>query len=588
MRDFDSLINKVSIIYGEDINIELIAKYSGDIMEIAENENVIIEVLNGTFAIITCPFYKLRNVLSYTQINYVEIPKKLTIVQDEPSFLDEFYKEPFVCPISDDYAGNGVIVSILDTGIAYQHKDFRNEDGTSRILYLWDQSIDGTPPEGFYQGNVFTKADIDRALLENTPLGSEDIVGHGTMVAGIAVGNGLESDGKYKGVAPKANIIVVKLGKQESESFAMVTEFMRAIKFSYDMAIKEDMPLSINISYGTNDGSHNGDTLFEEYINDMATSYQSNIIVSTGNEGNANHHYESTIMENESETIDFTIADGIQNLYKSLWKNFSEDISVELITGNGVSTGKVFVSNSVSRFDFEGVTIRILYNPPTPYKLIQEIFFQIDHPSLTTEIENWQLIVHATNIVDGHFKIWLPTTEEVTRATAFKLPSKNTTLMIPSTASNVISVSGYDTLTNEIADFSGRGFVANENEKPDIGAPAIDILTTTRLLTYGTTSGTSFSAPFVTGACAVLMEYGIVDRNEIFLYGEKMKAYLQKCAKREESQVYPNRTFGYGTLCIQNTLTFLRELNIIDTFKRYNNTTMFQSPELRHTLINKR
>ncbi len=579
MWDFDNLINKVSMIYGEETNLELIAKYSGNIMEIAENEDVIIEVLNSSFAIITLPFFKIRDVLSYTQINYVEIPKKLTIVQNETLLAEEFYKEPYTCPIADGkYTGKGVMVAILDTGIAYRHEDFRNDDGTTRIMYIWDQSVAGTPPDGFYQGNLYTQAEINRALVSGTSLGTNDIVGHGTMVAGIAVGNGRESDGVYKGIAPDANILVVKLGSQESESFAMITEFMRAIKFAYDMAIKENMPLVINISYGTNDGSHNGDSLFEEYINDMATYYKSNIIVATGNGGDSGQHYESTLMDNETEVIDFTIGAGVETLYTSIWKNFTDDIYVELVTPENNSTGKVLPSNNVNTYNFQNVKISVLYNFPTPYRLIQEIYIQIEFPSYLTASQDWKLIVNSEKVVDGNFKIWLPTTEEVTAATRFRYPSTNTTLMIPSTASNVISVSGYDTTKNRIAPFSGKGLLANGLQKPDISAPAVDVLTTTNLLTYGITSGTSFSAPFVTGACAVLMEYGLIDNNEIFLYGEKMKGYLQKMAKRYEESVYPNRDFGYGNLCIKDTLAYLETLN---------NTSTPVSSTINEVLINK-
>ncbi len=587
MWDFDSLINKVSMIYGEETNLELIAKYSGNIMEIAEKEDVVVEVLSSSFAIITLPFLKLRDVLSYPQINYVEVPKKLTIVQNQGSFLDEFYREPYTCPVTDGkYTGKGVMVAILDTGIAYHHEDFRNDDGTTRIIYLWDQSVSGTPPEGFYQGNLYTQAEINRALAMGSSINTNDVVGHGTMVAGIAVGNGRESGGLYKGIAPDASILVVKLGSQEAESFAMITEFMRAIKFAYDMAIKEDMPLVINMSYGTNDGSHNGDSLFEEYINDMATYYKSNIVVATGNSGDSGQHYESTLMDYESEVVEFIIGAGVKNFYTSIWKNFTDDIYIEIITPNNDSTGKIVVSNSVYKFNFNGVSISVLYNFPTPYKLTQEIYIQIEYPSYLTVSEDWQIVVTSEVVVDGNFKIWLPTTEEVTANTRFKKPSTNTTLMIPSTAQNVISVSGYDTDTNEIAPFSGKGLLANGLQKPDICAPAVDVLTTTNLLTYGVTSGTSFSAPFVTGACAVLMEYGIVEENEVFLYGEKMKAYLQKMAKRYDESVYPNRDFGYGNLCIQNTLSYLQALNVRETINYYRQSTpVFSS--YNEVLINK-
>ncbi len=582
MWDYDYILNKLLITYGETGVFELIAKYSGDILEVARQEDVIIEVLNDSFAILTLTYGNTKNVLSYDQINFVELPKKLSVVQQADSLVDEFYKEPFVCPPDPVYGltGKGILVAVLDTGITYQHKDFRNNDGTSRILYIWDQTVEGTPPEGFFQGTVFTKQMIDFALETGRPLGTIDSIGHGTMVSGVCVGNGNQSDGRFKGVAPEASILCVKLGKQEYESFAMTTEFMRAIKFAYDKAKEVNMPLVINVSYGSNNGSHKGLSLFEQYIDSMVSSYPSSFVVATGNEGDAGHHYESTLMNNESESIDFTIAGGLKSVYFSLWQNFVDNLSIEIVTPSNESTNKIFLNNTISRFEFEDCIIKVAFLPPSPYRNEQEIYCQIDFRNFTNSISNWKLNVYSEIVVDGTFQVWLPTIEEVTRGTAFLKPTISTTLTIPSTANSVISVGGYDTKTNNIASFSGRGFTANEQLKPEIVAPGVDILTTDNILGYDVTLGTSFAAPFVSGACAVLMEYGIIKGNEIFLYGEKLKAFLEKGAKRLDDVVYPNRDFGYGFLCIENTIN---EINFLNTGKQVTinqNNINFETAEI--------
>ncbi len=562
MWDFESIINKATLTYGEDVPFEIIAKYSGNILEIQENEDAIVEVLNSSFAIITLTLRNVRTVLTYPQINYVELPKELTILQNDSSFLDNYYKEKFICPLENQsLTGNGVLVSILDTGITYDHEDFKNPDGSTRIICIWDQSINGNPPRGFYQGTLYTNDDINNALINNSPLQTNDTIGHGTMVAGVCVGNGSESNGAYSGVAPNAQIMAVKLGTSSYQSFAMTTEFMRGIKFSFDVAKELNMPLVINISYGTNNGEHTGETLFEEYISNMATSYTATFVVASGNEGDAGHHYSSIIMDNEQENVNFNISGGLNSLYLSLWKNYVDDFSIELITNTNESTGKVFMSNNIEKFNFSNCNVSILYNPPTPYRLSQEVYFKIDFNNYTESITTWQLNIFGEKIVDGRFKIWLPTTEEVTKLTTFLNPTRETTLTIPATAQNVITVGGYDTTTNTINEFSGKGFNANELIKPDIVAPGNDIITTNNLLSYDIVSGTSFSAPFVSGAAAILMEYGIVNRNEIFLYGQKLKANLQKYAKRNPETVYPNRNFGYGTLCLKDTLDALIKYN---------------------------
>ncbi len=169
----------------------------------------------------------------------------------------------------------------------------------------------------------------------------------------------------------------------------------------------------------------------------------------------------------------------------------------------------------------------------------------------------WKIVILGRNIVQGRFDIWLPVTEVSSKNTKFLRPSSSTTLTIPSTATNVISVGGYNSLTNSIADFSGRGFTRNNQIKPDIVAPSTNITTTSNYLGYDTLSGTSFATPFVTGACALLMEWGIVNFNDLFLYGEILKAFLRLGARRNQNLVYPNEEWGFGSLCVSETLRFL-------------------------------
>ena len=161
-------------------------------------------------------------------------------------------------------------------------------------------------------------------------------------------------------------------------------------------------------------------------------------------------------------------------------------------------------------------------------------------------------------MLTGAFNIWLPTTAEVTEKTRFRIPSVNTTLTLPSTSRNVITVGAYDSRIDSIADFSGRGYTRNNVYiKPDLVAPGIGIITTRSGGGYGAYTGTSFAAPFVTGAASLFMQWGIVNRNDLFLYAERLKSFLRKGAIRELGITYPNQTWGYGFLCIKNTLDLL-------------------------------
>lgn len=131
-----------------------------------------------------------------------------------------------------------------------------------------------------------------------------------------------------------------------------------------------------------------------------------------------------------------------------------------------------------------------------------------------------------------------------------------TTLTIPSTASGVISVGAYNDSNLAYADFSGRGFTRQTRQvKPDLAAPGVDIITAKAGGGYEAVTGTSFAAPFVTGSAALLMQWGIVDGNDPFLYGEKVKAYLIRGARHLPGYTeWPNERVGYGALCVEESI----------------------------------
>lgn len=133
----------------------------------------------------------------------------------------------------------------------------------------------------------------------------------------------------------------------------------------------------------------------------------------------------------------------------------------------------------------------------------------------------------AKTIVDGNYNIWLPTLEEVSNDTFFSNPSIYNTSTIPSTAAKVVRVAGYNDRVGTIAPFSGRGNPDNIASYPDIAAPAVDILTTKTGGGYDTFTGTSVAAPFATGSAALMMQWGIVNNNDPFLYGERIRAFLR-------------------------------------------------------------
>lgn len=542
---------------------EVIVKFNGNIQKISQELEIEIEILSPNFAIITLPIEKISSLIKYTEIEHIEFPKTLTINVKEA--LNKSCISNVQEPGRFNLSGEGVIVAIIDSGIDYTHPDFINDDGTSRILYIWDQTVQGNPPKGFTGGSEYTNAQINSALSSSNPLEilpQTDDIGHGTAVAGIAAGNGRDSKGQNIGVAPKASLIIVKLGEKGYPSFAKTTEFMRALKYVIDKATELQMPLVINISYGTNDGPHNGQSLFETFIDDMAERWKTSIVVASGNEGAAGHHHEGQIKTGEMHEISFFYAGKYPSFYMVLWKNFVDSFTVELILPNGRSTGEIPYFDLTRNFSLDDISIFINYSQPQFYNSFQEIFFQINSNTETPPVGVFTLRIRAGKVIDGKYNIYLPTTEEVSAETSFTSPSINSTLTIPSTAQNVITVGGYDSSRGIIADFSGRGYTINViYPKPDIVAPAIGIVTTKVGGGYTAFSGTSMAAPFVSGSVALMMQWGIVNGNDTFLYGERVKAYLKSGARRFSNLTYPNNSWGYGSLCLFDTMLELRNFH---------------------------
>lgn len=537
---------------------EVIVKYNGDILMVATTLSAAVEILNESYAIFTLDSSKIDELMSFSQVEYIELPKTLTYMISRANVA------ACITSAQERYtlSGRGVIVGIIDSGIDYTHADFRNEDGTTRIISIWDQSaLAGTPPSGFRSGTEYTAAQINAALEQRQPysvIPRLDSVGHGTAVAGIAAGNGRSGGGQQRAAAYEASIIAVRIGSTGNPFFARTTEIMRAYKYIQDKAIALNMPLVINLSYGTNDGSHDGGSLFETYIDSMADRWKSVFCVATGNEGFGGHHFAGSVKQGESIEVEFVNAGYLPRFYMTMWKDFADTFIIELIAPNGDTTGQIRPNSGISNHRIGNANVTVVYGVPSHYNVSQEIYFDFTAAGQQIPPGLWQLRITAAAVVDGNFNIWLPVIEDVTPQTAFTLPTPDLTLTLPSTALRVLSVGAYNSTIRTAADFSGRGFTRSVVYiKPDIVAPGVGIIAPRPGGGYDAFTGTSIATPFVTGAVALMLEWGIVRGNDPFLYGQKVKAFLRKGANREFATTYPNRIWGYGTLCLRSSMDLL-------------------------------
>ncbi|MDF2543217.1 MAG: hypothetical protein K0S47_2935 [Herbinix sp.] len=535
---------------------ELIVKYTGTLDRIRDELNANVVILTNEYAIIVISEDYIDRLSEYEEIEFIEKPKRLFFEVNEgrtASCINPLQTANY------NLFGEGVLVAVIDSGIDYSHPDFRNEDGTSRIALLWDQTIPGNPPEGFQIGTLYTREQINEALKTPMPqrmeiVPSSDLSGHGTHVAGIAAGNGRASNGLYRGVASQSDLLIVKLGSSIGDSFPRTTQLMQGIDFAVRSAISMAMPLAVNISFGNNYGSHTGLSLLENYINDVANIWRSSIVIGTGNEGAAGKHAQGVLRMGTVSYVEFSVNEFEFSLNLQIWKNYFDQFDITIISPGGTRVGPIPRILGKQQFNIGQTEILLYYGDPTPYNPQQEIYIEFIPRRTYIDSGVWRIELVPRNIVVGNYDMWLPSGGVINENTRFLLSSEFTTLTIPSTAYRAITVGAYNAYTDSYAPFSGRGYTRDNNIKPDLVAPGVNIMSCAPGGGYAVRSGTSMATPFVTGSAALLMQWGIVQENDPYLYGEKLKANLINGTRKLRIEPnYPNRTLGYGALCLRDT-----------------------------------
>lgn len=541
----NSLIEQYSPDNGE---IELVVLYGDNFLRFKNSVDAIgakVEDLGYGFGILIIKVNDLNRIIELEGLQYIELPKILyTSAYDSnrasciPSVWNNY-----------NLTGEGILVGFLDTGIDYTHNAFKDAEGNTRIEYIYDLE----------NRVVYDRNKINEALKSEDPFSvvpEIDLSGHGTHVAGIACAGGNINFDNY-GVAYKSSIAMVKITGENSLRAALSTQLMRGLKFLMDKSNEINKPLVVNISLSTNDGSHNGSSLLEKYIQTFTQLQKAVIVVAAGNEGNSAHHVGGEMKKEED--LDLNIGEGEKGIILDFYKPVLVDVSVEVISPTGVSTGPMELSESYKE-RFVGREKIVVYSTgPKPFDIQGQTTISILPLGDTITSGGWRIIVRKLNNYEGYFDIWLPIAEGLNERTRFLQPDVYNTLGIPATVEGVISVGSYNFLNNNLSAFSGRGVVRPEwLIKPDLVAPGENILSTVEEQGFDTKSGTSMAAPQVAGICALLFEWGIIRNNDPFLYGERIKYYLIKGAKRTIfGEAYPNPDLGYGFICLDRTMELL-------------------------------
>lgn len=535
---------------------DVIVKYSGSQSGLAGEQIQAVPLLGG-YAVVTLPESEIDSYSHREQIEFIEKPKQL--------YFETFQGKEASCilPLQNGVnglTGRGILVGIVDSGIDFFHPDFRTEDGSSRILSLWDQSIPGNPPEGYVIGTEYTKEEINKALALGEIQGrrlvpSRDYTSHGTAVLGIAAGNGRASEGANRGIAYESDLLVVKMKNAGKNSFPRTTELMEGVDYLIRQSIRLGKPIVVNISFGNNYGSHKGDSLLETYLDSVSAMGRNVICTGMGNNGDDALHFGGKLENREIQEIELGIGPYEPALNLQLWKAYEDEIKIYVENPSGIRIGPLEERMGAQRWRAGNTNLLIYYGKPAPYHVTQEIYFEFlpDAPYVDSGV--WKLVLQGTHVKNGEYFLWLPGGKTLNPGTGFYLPRVQGTLTIPATARRLISVGAYDSRLLSYAGFSGRGSSELPYEKPDLTAPGVGITAPRAGGGYGSYTGTSFAVPFVSGSAALLMEWGIIKGNDPYLYGEKVKAYLRRGARPlPEYEQYPNYEVGWGALCTAQSI----------------------------------
>lgn len=474
-----------------------------------------------------------------------------------------------------DLTGKGVLVGMVDTGIDYLNEEFIREDDTSRILSIWDQTIQGNNDLSVYIGKVFSNEDINNAIkaYRNTQnpyeiVSSRDEIGHGTEMAGIIGARGYNRE--FKGIAEECEFVIVKLLESFNFKNELIengvpytpiyntSEILAGIEYLKNYAIRVNKPMVIYLGLGTTEGAHDGNNMISRYLTSVNTIRGIVTVVGAGNEGASEGHASGVIKAvGDVATVELKIPKEIKSFSFNIWILKPNKASLNVVSPNGEASNfiKAKLNETESKeFVYFNTKMTVRYFVPehfTGHEVISVVFKDIK-PGI------WTFQLRGDYITDGKFHIWLPPVKTLPESTKFLQSSPFITLTIPSTARKVATVSYYGN-DNALVAASGKGFALRDIEIcPDIATIGVNILTTKVSGGVKTVSGSSAATAIVAGSCVLLLQWGIINGNDKTIYSTKAITYLIDGADRSNPTYrFPNREIGYGFFDLLGTFNII-------------------------------
>ena len=562
----------IDYIYSDDA-FDFIIRRS-DYLESFENDPKIIvaQTLRGRYDMCYTAKEYLPDIQQVLGTSFISSTSILLGVQDtlhlDSAGITPVQYQPYL-----DLRGSGVIIGFVDTGIDYTLDVFRYEDGTSKIISIYDQSEKSyNPPKDFYLGTEYTNEQINLALASENPydiVPERDNSGHGTFLASVAAGR--NNYDNFSGAAPDCEIIAVKLRKARKfyidryavspdvENVFESNAVILGVEYIVKKAKQLGKPVIICLGLGSNSGAHDGFSIFEEYLDGISNLRGVCICNAVGNECQARHHMQGKIEKNEkTANIDVKVGNDGGNVFISIWNYASDKISVSVRSPTGEVIGRVPSRSGLSvsqKLVLEPSVVNVEYYFPVEGSGDQLTIVRV----LNATSGIWTITVFGDQVLSGTFDAWLPISDFCARGTEFLSATPYSTITVPATMAGSISCGAFDHLNNSLYFQSSWGPTRSLAMSPDLVAPGVRI-SGYYPVGYGSMSGTSVASAITSGACALLMQWGIVLKNDPSMSTYQIKSYLIRGCSRNEAMSYPNTQWGYGSLDLIQTFHRLREM----------------------------